>query len=80
MRPRRLPAAGRAEIESVAAKRAEIPSDKDLAHRWNISRAWVQRLMKEARTKLVGIHHVPHGTEDSQELVRIPSLSDKPPT
>lgn len=56
MRPRRLPEAGRAEIEAIAVKRLETPTDKELAERWGISLAWVRRLMQEARER------VPRGT------------------
>lgn len=48
----KLSDAARAEIFSVAVARANLPSDKQLVEKHQISRRRIQQIMSEARLKL----------------------------
>jgi hypothetical protein len=59
MRPRVHSQDAYAEIEYVARKRDELPTDADLARKHGMSRMYVSYLMLEARKKLdrKGVKH-----------------------
>lgn len=54
MRARKLSTEGRREIEDVARARYVLPTDKELERKHGVSRAYIWKLMKAVREKLVG--------------------------
>lgn len=52
MRPRVHPAAAYAEIEEVARKRDELPTDDEIAQKYGMTRMYVSYLMLQARRRM----------------------------
>ena len=62
MRPRTTPLEAYSEIAEVAKQRDSIPSDRELAVKYQISASYVRYLMKVARKGLLSVWDVSRET------------------